>query len=134
MPKHGNTGKKNAKKPEKEKSKTNIYARCKQIDKDLWQEEANKSEVNLSEWIVKNLNRSCEMTIDKQVIQAIKNTTNTGELKSVVDSFLNAIGRSDLAKQSYDESAYELTPSPESDILLEAVKQWDTLIKDEDTQ
>jgi len=74
------------------------------------------------------------MSIDKQVIQAIKNTKNTAELKTVVDSFLNAIGRSDLTKQSYDESAYELTPSPESDILLEAVKQWDILIKEEDAK
>jgi len=132
MPTHGNTGKRNAKKPEKEKSKTNIYARCKQVDKDLWQEEANKTEINLSEWIIKNLNRSCKMTIDKQIIQAIKNAKNTEELKSVISSFLSAIGRNDLADQSYDEAAYELTPSPESDILLEAVKQWDALIEGED--
>lgn len=131
---HGNIGKKNAKKPEEEKSKTNIYARCKQIDKDLWQEEANQTEVNLSEWIIKNLNRSCAMSIDKKIIQTIKSTNNTEELKSVVTNFLSSIGRNDLTKQSYDEAAYELNPSPEADILLEAVTQWGVLIKDEDHQ
>jgi len=74
------------------------------------------------------------MTLEKQVIQTIKNTNNTEELKTVVTSFLSSIGRNDLTEQSYDESAYELSPSPESDILLEAVKQWDVLIKNEDTQ
>jgi len=134
MKTHGNTGKRNAKKPEKEKSKTNIYARCKQVDKDLWQEEANKTEINLSGWIIKNLNRSCKMTIDKQIIQTIKNTKNTEELQSAITNFLNVIGRNDLANQSYDDAAYELSPSPEADILLEAVKQWDVLIKEEDAK
>ena len=129
---HGNSGKRNAAKPEDDKATANIYARCKKIDKDLWEESANSEGIKLSEWIVKNLNRGTKMSLEKQVIQTIKNTKNTEELKSVISSFLSAIGRNDLTNQSYDEAAYELTPSPESDILLEAVKQWDALIEGED--
>jgi len=129
---HGNTGKRNAAKPEPTKATENVYTRCKKVDKDLWLESANNEKLKLSEWIVKNLNRSCKMTLEKQVIQTIKGTHSTEELKSIVRNFLASIGRKDLIMQSYDEAAYELSPSPESDILLEAVKQWDVLIKDED--
>ena len=58
----------------------------------------------------------------------------TGKLKSVVTGFLTSIGMDDLIPQSYDESAYELLPSPQAEILLEAVKQWDILIKGEDAK
>ncbi len=132
MTKHGNIGKRNAVKTEDNKATSNIYARCKKADKDSWETAAYNENIKLSEWVVKTLNRSCEMALEKQVIQTIKNTNNTEELRTVVTSFLSSIGRNDLKEQSYDESAYELSPSPESDILLEAVKQWDVLIKDED--
>lgn len=132
MNNHGNRGKRNAAKPEDDKATANIYARCKKTDKDLWEESANGEGIKLSEWIVKNLNRGTKMSLEKEVIQTIKNTKNTEELKSVISNFLSAIGRNDLTNQSYDEAAYELTTSPESDILLEAVKQWDALIEGED--
>ena len=132
MIKHGNIGKRNAAKPEDNKATSNIYARCKKADKDSWEAAAYNENIKLSEWAIKTLNRNCKMTLEKQVIQTIKNTNNTEELKTVVTSFLSSIGRNDLTEQSYDESAYELSPSPESDILLEAVKQWDVLITNED--
>jgi len=72
------------------------------------------------------------VSLEKQVIQTIKSTTNTEELKTVVTSFLSAIGRIDLIKQSYDEAAYELTPSTEASILTEAVNQWNELIEEDD--
>jgi len=67
-------------------------------------------------------------------IQTIKNTKNTEELKTVVTNFLSSIGRSYLIKQSYDEAAYELSPSTEASILTEAVNHWKVLIKDGDPQ
>lgn len=72
------------------------------------------------------------MSLEKQVIQTIKSTKNTKELKAVVTNFLSSISRIDLIQQSYDEAAYELSPSSESTILTEAVNQWNVLIEDED--
>jgi len=134
MNNHGNSGKRNAAKPKDDKATANIYARCKKTDKDLWGKSANAEGIKLSEWIVKNLNRGTKMSLEKQVIQTIKNTKNTEELKTVVTNFLSSIGRNDLIQQSYDEAAYELSPSTESTILTEAVNHWEELIKDEDFQ
>ena len=134
MNNHGNSGKRNAAKPEDDKASANIYARCKKTDKDLWEKSANDEGIKLSEWIVKNLNRGTKMSLETQIIQTIKNTKNTEELKTVVTNFLNSIGRSDLIKQSYDEAAYELSPSNEATILTEAVNHWEILIANKDSQ
>jgi len=134
MNNHGNSGKRNAAKLETDKSTANIYARCKNTDKALWEKSANYEGIKLTEWIVNNLNKGTKMSLEKQVIQTIKSTTNTEALKAVVTNFLSSIGRNDLIQQSYDEAAYELTPSIEASILTEAVNHWEVLIKDEYSQ
>lgn len=53
---HGNTGKKNAAKPEDDRASSFIHARCKTSDKAAWVKTAQLSGMKLTDWIVTTLN------------------------------------------------------------------------------
>lgn len=53
---HGNTGKKNAEKPEDDRASSFIHARCRPADKAAWIKCAQSNGMKLTDWIVKNLN------------------------------------------------------------------------------
>jgi hypothetical protein len=55
---HGNTGKQNALKPDELKAESFIHARCKRSDKAKWVIASRAEGLKLTEWIVKNLNKS----------------------------------------------------------------------------
>ena len=53
---HGNTGRRNAAKPESERADSQINSRCKLDDRTRWQKAAKLQDLTTSEWIIKTLN------------------------------------------------------------------------------
>jgi len=53
---HGNTGKRNAAKPDNDRASSYIHARCKPSDKAAWVKAAKSRGMKLTDWIVTTLN------------------------------------------------------------------------------
>lgn len=72
---HGNIGNSNAAKTNK--STAFIHARCKPLDKDAWVVAAKKSDMRLTEWIIKTLNGASQkkMSLENNVTKPKKDKT-----------------------------------------------------------
>ena len=57
---HGNTGRKNAKKPEDEKATGRLHIRCLNQRKAKWEIAAESENISLSKWIKKTLDTAAD--------------------------------------------------------------------------
>ena len=57
---HGNTGRRNAAKPEGEKQDSRLVMRCREEDKAAWKQAADKEGISMAAWIIKTLNNEAK--------------------------------------------------------------------------